>query len=151
MSDTSYQYFVEFETDKSCPHDFGGDPSILLFFQSWAFSVQFGGQHDLAKIASHFKLSLKINLAPLLKFADRNVENDFDARELTHSWQSPDELMHCVSQIINALENPDPNLSKLITEEYELLLPRLQDLHKMCIWAIQEKSLIRMSFGTLNP
>ena len=55
LSDIAYEYFVEFETEKSCPHHFEGDPSILLFFQSWAFSVQFGGQHDLAKIAFHLK------------------------------------------------------------------------------------------------
>ena len=60
LSDIAYEYFVEFETEKSCPHHFEGDPSILLFFQSWAFSVQFGGQHDLAKIAFHLKQSLKI-------------------------------------------------------------------------------------------
>ena len=150
LSDISYEYFVEFETEKSCPHHFEGDPSILLFFQSWAFSVQFGGQHDLAKIASHLKQSLKINLSPLLKFADRNVENTFDARELQQYGQSPDELMQYTTQMIDALEHPDGNLSSLLTEEYELLLPRLQDLHKMCTWAVQEKCLIRMSFDTVN-
>ena len=150
LSDISYQYFVEFKTKKSCPHHFGGDPLILLFFQSWAFSVQFGGQHDLAKIASHLKQSLKINLSPLLKFADRNVENAFDSRELEQSWQSADELMKCTTQIIDALEHPIGDLSSLLTEEYEFLLPRLQDLHKMCTWAVQEKCLIRMSFETVN-
>ena len=42
LSDIAYEYFVEFETEKSCPHHFEGDPSILLFFQSWGdFSVYF--------------------------------------------------------------------------------------------------------------
>ena len=149
-SDTFYQYFIEFDTEKPCPHNFEGDPSIILFFQSWAFSVQFGGQHTLAKIASHLKQSLHINLSPILKFADRNVENAFDARELEQSWQSPDELLNCVAQIINALENPDPNLSIFLIAEYELLLPRLQDLHQMCSWAIKENCLVRMSFDIVN-
>ena len=150
MPVSAYHYFVEFDTEKTCPYDFREDPSILLFFQSWAFSMQFGGQHDLAKIASYLKLSLQINLSPLLKFADRNVENAFDARELEQSWQPPNELILCLDQIINAFQNPDPNLSKLLIKDYESLLPRLQDLKKMCTWAIQQECLIRMSFDTVN-
>ncbi len=136
---------------------FTGDPSIVLFFQSWAFSLRFGGDHELAQAAAHLSRRLQIELRPLLRYADRDIETPGDQTELTHSWQPATELASCARAVAEVWEDPGDELASLIAG-YEHLAPRLRELATMCDWGAARGSQVRMSFdlrerdpGTTTP
>ena len=139
------RFFVEFDVDEACPLDFLDDPSIVLFFQSWAFSARMGGQHELALAANHLQRRLKIDLKPLYRYADRDVETPQDAQELEQSWQAPSDLADCVRAVAAAWEAPDATLAPLVSG-YKHLAPRLRELAAMCDWAAARDTRVRMSF-----
>ena len=139
------RFFVEFDLSDPCPLGFLGDPAIVLFFQSWAFSLRFGADHELARAAAHLDRQLKINLKPLLKYADRDVETAADAQEMERSWQPAVELAVCAREIAQAWETPDATLAPLIAG-YEHLAPRLRELAAMCDWGAARDTRVRMSF-----
>ena len=88
-SEMPQRFFVEFDPapDEACPVVFADDPVIILFFQSWAYSLEFGGTHELAQAAQYLKTKRKIDLRPLFKYADRDIETPNDQREMDRSWQ----------------------------------------------------------------
>jgi hypothetical protein len=139
------RFFVEFDLSDACPLDFLNDPAIVLFFQSWAFSLRFGADHELAQAAAHLDRQLKIDLKPLLKYADRDLETAADAQELERSWQPAVALAGCVRAVAAAWERPDATLAPLIAG-YRHLAPRLRELAAMCDWAAARDARVRMSF-----
>ena len=139
------RFFVEFDTTEECPLGFLDDPSIVLFFQSWAFSARMGGQHELAHAANHLQRKLKIDFKPLYRYADRDVETPEDARELERSWQPPADLASCARAIAAAWETPDETLAPFVAG-YEHLAPRLRELAAMCDWGAARDARVRMSF-----
>ena len=139
------RFFVEFEADEVCPFAFGDDPTIVLFFASWAFSAQYGGQHELSRAAEVLRTTLGIDLKPLLRYADRNVESRADQLELERSWQPPAELAGAARAIADAWEQPDAALAPLVAG-YEHLAPRLRELAAMCDWGSARGARVRMSF-----
>jgi hypothetical protein len=139
------RFIVEFDTDEACPYAFTDDPIIVLFFASWAYSAEFGGQHELAQAAQHLRRAQKLNMRPILKYADRNVDTEADRRELERSWQPAADLAACAREIATHWEHPDPTLAPLI-EGYEHLAPRLHELAAMCDWAAARGAQVRMSF-----
>jgi hypothetical protein len=145
--DTSWpeRFFVEFDMSEGCPLNFLDDPSIVLFFQSWAFSLRFGGEHELAQAAAHLDRQLKINLKPLLKYADRDVATAADQQEMQRSWQPAVELAACARLVAQQWESPDAILAPLISG-YAHLASRLRELAAMCDWAAARDTQVRMSF-----
>ena len=139
------RFFVEFDLSEECPLGFLDDPAIVLFFQSWAFSLRFGGDHELAQAAAHLDRQLKIDLKPLLKYADRDVETTADEQEMRRSWQPAVELAACARLVAQEWESPDATLAPLIAG-YEQLAPRLRELAAMCDWAAARDTQVRMSF-----
>jgi len=139
------RFFVEFDTAEACPLGFLDDPSIVLFFQSWAFSARMGGQHELAHAANHLTRKLKLDLKPLYRYADRDVETSEDAQELERSWQAASELAVCARAIAQAWEAPDDILAPFVAG-YEPLAPRLRELAAMCDWGSARDARVRMSF-----
>jgi len=139
------RFFVEFDLSDECPLVFLDDPVIVLFFQSWAFSLRFGADHELAQAAAHLDRQLKIDLKPLLKYADRDVETTADEQELRRSWQPAVDLAGCARQVAEAWETPDATLAPLIAG-YEHLAHRLRELVAMCDWGVTRDTRVRMSF-----
>jgi hypothetical protein len=139
------RFFVEFELDAACPLTFLDNPSIVLFFQSWAFSARMGGQHELAHAANHLQRQLKIDLQPMYRYADRDVETPQDAQELEQSWQAPSGLAASARAIADAWETPDATLAPLVAG-YEHLAARLRELAAMCDWGAARDARVRMSF-----
>lgn len=139
------RFFVEFDLGEECPLGFLDDPAIVLFFQSWAFSLRFGGGHELAQAALHLDRHLKINLKPLLKYADRDIETVADQQEMQRSWQPAVDLAACARLVAQQWESPDSTLAPLIAG-YEHLAPRLRELAAMCDWAAASDTQVRMSF-----
>lgn len=143
-SGVNQRFFVEFDTTEACPLDFLDDPTIILFFASWAFSAEFGGNHELAQAAQLLRRQ-QIDLRPLLRYADRNVETESDRLELERSWQPAADLAECARVVAEAWEQPSASLAPL-TAGYEHLAPRLRELAAMCDWAAGKDARVRMSF-----
>lgn len=139
------RFFVEFETNELCPFSFQDDPTVVLFFASWAFSAQYGGQHELATAAGLLGTTHGLELKPLHRYADRNVESRTDQLELERSWQPAVELAACARAVADAWERPDDTLAPLIAG-YEHLAPRLRELAAMCDWGAARAARVRMSF-----
>ncbi|MXZ63240.1 MAG: hypothetical protein F4Y98_06505 [Chloroflexi bacterium] len=141
--------YVEFEGDEACPVAFGGDSTIVLFFASWAYSVRFGGQHELAQAAMRMQRRFKVELRPLLRYADRDVEDAADQRELDRAWQDPAPLAECCRAVTAAIAGGDEELDGLL-EGYDELASRLTELAEMCDWAAGAEARVRLSFD-LRP
>lgn len=153
-SDAPQRFFVEFDPPPAdgepCPVAFTDDPVIILFFQSWAYSLDFGGTHELAQAAQHLKRARQIDLRPLLKYADRDVETPNDQRELDRSWQPAADLATCARAVAQEWNAPDETLAPLIAG-YAHLAPRLLELAAMCDWAAGRDARVRMSFLLETP
>ena len=141
--------YVEFEGDEACPVAFGGDSTIVLFFASWAYSVRFGGQHELAQAAMRMQRRFKVELRPLLRYADRDVEDAADQRELDRAWQDPAPRAECGRAVTAAIAGGDEELDGLL-EGYDELASRLTELAEMCDWAAGAEARVRLSFD-LRP
>src|SRR5688572_22927011 len=125
------RFFVEVDSAEPCPLDFEGDPDIVLFFASWAYTVQFGGMHELAQAALHLQRKHKVNLRPLLRYADRQIDDEADERELERCWQPAADVAVCCRAIVTALESGDEKLDGLV-EGFTTLAPRLGELASIC-------------------
>ncbi len=141
---------VEFDADEACPLAFEGDSSVVLYFASWAFSLRFGAQHELALAARRIETAHKVALRPLLRYADRRVEDEADRRELQRMWQDPAALAACCRAVAAATRAGDRQLDELI-EGYEDLAPRLDELAAMCDWAAGQGAHVRLSFDLGSP
>ncbi len=143
-SEVGQRFFVEFDTTEACPLEFLDDPTIVLFFASWAFSAEFGGNHELAQAAQTLRHQ-QIDLRPLLRYADRNAENDSDRFELERAWQPAADLAECANTVAQAWEHPSTSLEPLVAG-YEHLTPRLRELAAMCEWGASKDAQVRISF-----
>lgn len=146
------RFFVEIDAPERCPLDFLDDPTVVLFFASWAFSVQFGGMHELAQAALHLRRRYKIDLKPLTRYADRHIEDSSDRREFDRAWQEPEPLAACSRAVASAVEaaldggdGHDTQLREWMTG-YEELPPRLRELAAMCDWAASRQARVRLTF-----
>ncbi len=132
--------------DEACPHTFGGDPIVVLFFISWAYSIRLGGMHELAQAAMHMQRKHKVNLRPLLTYADREVEDEDDRHALDHAWQDAAPLAAACRAVAAALAADDPALRALVEGHDPPLGARLLDLATMCDWAAERGAQVRLSF-----
>ena len=78
-----------------------------MYFLSWAYSARFGASHEFSQAALILRGEFKIDLAPLLTFADRNVEDPEDQDILDRSWQDAGPLAQCCEQVTRALGSDD--------------------------------------------
>jgi hypothetical protein len=139
-------FFVEFDAEEVCPIQFAGDPVILLFFISWAYSLRFGGMHELAQATMHMQRYHKVDLRPLLTFADHEVEDEDDRFALEHAWQDAAPLAVASRAVADALGSDDEDLHSF-TKEYEPgLQDRLRELAAMCDWGAERNARVRLSF-----
>ena len=138
---------LHFETDAAepCPLAFGGPSDVLVYFLSLAFSTRYGAQHDLSKLALLLRGERKIDLGPLLTFADRDVEVDADARELERVWQDAAPLAATLARVNEALDAGDPRIDEL-TAGSPGLRERLCDLQRMAEWAAARGARVRLSY-----
>ena len=125
---------------------FGGNAALLLFFMSWAYSLRFGGMHELAQAMLHMQRYHKVDPRPLLTFADHVVEDEDDQYALDHAWQDSAPLAACCRSIADALESEDEDLQSFTAEYLPALAERLRELAAMCDWGAERDSRVRLSF-----
>jgi hypothetical protein len=67
--------------------DFLGDTSDIVYFISMAHTERYGADHPLAKAAAVLKRRLRVDMAPLLRFADARTDNAAEEEMLERLWQ----------------------------------------------------------------
>ena len=138
--------YFEADAPEPCPIAFGGASDVLVYFLSLAFSTRYGSIHPLSQLALLLRGSeYKIDLKPLLTFADRDVEVEADARELDRVWQDAAPLAACIGAATDALASGDPRITELTTDAPDLHA-RLLDLGRMAAWAAERGARVRLSF-----
>lgn len=138
-------FYFETDAPEPCPIAFGGDAAVLVHFQSLAFSTRYGSQHPLSVLALYLRGEYKVNLDPLTTFADRDVEEEADQRELDRVWQDAAPLAASIRATLAALAADDPRIPPLI-EGVPDLVARLEDLLAMTEWAAAKSARVRMTF-----
>jgi len=136
-----------FETDHPtpCVDSFGGPTDVLVYFLSLAFSTRYGAQHEFSRLAMLLRGEHKVDLRPLLTFADRDVEVEADAAELERVWQDAAPLAATLERVTAILAAPDERIASLIADTPDLL-PRLRDLQAMAVCAAEHGARVRLSY-----
>jgi len=135
---------VETTAVDDCPIDFMGDSADLVYFFSFAHSERYGADHPLARAASIMKRQFRLNLSPLLTFADSRTENEEEERLLESLWQEAAPLAATARQVAAAIDER-PQLSE-ITTEFPELPERLRELADMADWAAESEAQIRLTY-----
>jgi len=135
---------VECDTPETCPINFLGDTSELVYFMSFAHAERYGSAHELAKAAASLKRQLHINMAPLLNFGDARAENAEAERALATLWQEPMPLAECCREVAEAIST-DATLQHL-TADYPDLLACLRQLADMAQWAAERSAKVRLTY-----
>ena len=136
---------LDFDPEQSHAPLFQTDTSELVFFLSWAFSQRYGANHEMSLAALILRGEYKIDLVPLLTFADREVEEPGDADVLERSWQDATPLAQCCEHVAAALRGNDQRLSDL-TEEYPNLAGNIEELGHIAAWAAEHGARIRITY-----
>jgi len=136
---------VDFDTPEPCPCAFDGDTSDVVYFLSFAFSARYGSTHELSRASLLLRGEFKIDLRPLLTFADRQPEDAADQRELERVWQEAAPLAECCRQVVDALDGGNAQLREL-TAGFPALRDRLDELSRMAEWAAERRSKVRLTF-----
>ena len=137
-----------FETDPADPSplEFDGSSDVLVYFLSLAFSTRYGSLHPLSQLALLLRRELKIDLAPLTTFADRDIEEDADQVEFDRVWQDAAPLAATLAAVTTALASSDERIAELIADAPDLRA-RLADLQRMAERAAQRGDRVRLSFA----
>ena len=137
--------YFEVDGDEPCPVEFGGPSGVLVYFLSLVFATRYGSQHDLSRLALLLRGERKIDMAPLSKFADRNVEEDADAKDLERAWQDAAPLAKTLHGVNDALDSGDERIEAMIRESPDLRA-RLGDLQRMAEWAAERQVRVRLTY-----
>lgn len=124
---------------------FASDTGDLVFFLSWAFSTRYGASHELSIAATLLRAEFKIDMQPLLTFADRNVEDPADDEALERAWQDAAPLAECCERVHDALSSDEKRLASL-RGDYPALRNNIRELGEIAAWAGERGSLIRVTY-----
>ena len=136
---------IDFDPPEPCPHAFASDTSDVVYFLSFAFSARYGSTHELSRASLLLRGEFKIDLRPLLTFADRQAEDAADKRELERVWQEAAPLAECCRQVVAALDSGNAQLREL-TAGFPALRDRLDELARMAEWAAERGAKVRLTF-----
>jgi hypothetical protein len=136
---------LDFEPPWPDAPDFTSNSSDLVYFLSWAFSARYGANHELSLASLILRGEFKIDLLPLLTFADRKVEEPADEEALERAWQDAAPLAECCAQVAAALASGEQRLAAL-REEYPRLQRNIEDLGMIASCAADYGSKIRVTY-----
>ena len=125
--------------------DFTSGTSDLVYFLSWAFSARYGASHELSAASLILRGEFKIDIRPLLTFADRDIEEPADAEVLERSWQDAAPLAECCERIVEALLSDNKRLGEL-QEDYPRLRGSIDELGRIARWAAERGARIRVTY-----
>lgn len=133
------------ETDPpGSPVHFSGPTADLVYFLSFAYATRFGADHELAEAARRLQRQHKLELRPLITFADSEPTAAADREELARAWQDAARLADVAEKAATAFAT-DEKLQELIAA-YPDLAPRLAELAQIARWAAEQGGKVRLSF-----
>ena len=137
--------YVEFDPPGEPPVTFGGDTAPLVYFLSFAFAARYGAQHELTKAALLLRGGEhKIDLKPLLTFADRSAEDEADQRELQRVWQDAGPLAECCRRVVEAIDADAAIREQL--DDFPGLRDRIEELGHIALWAAEQGRRVRLTY-----
>ena len=136
---------LDFEPPQPDPPGFMSDTGDLVFFLSWAFSTRYGANHEMSVAALVLRSEFKIDLLPLLTFADRNVEDPADEEALERAWQDAAPLAECCERVYEALGSDEKRLVSL-RDDYPALRDLIRELGQIAAWATGRGARIRVTY-----
>jgi hypothetical protein len=135
---------VETTAEEPCPIDFLGETSDIVYFISMAHTERYGADHPLAKAAAVLKRRLRVNMAPLLRFADARTDNAAEEEMLESLWQDAGPLAQAARSVAEAIEGT-AELREL-TSSFPELPERLRELSDLAAWAGEHGAKIRLTY-----
>lgn len=136
---------VETTAAVPCPYDFLGDTADLVYFMSFAHAERYGAEHALARAARILTRRLRIDLSPLLRFADARPEDPAEALLLETIWQDPEPVAQAALAAAQAIDGDDD--LRTLTSAFPELPQRLQELAAIASWAAQQSARIRLTYA----
>ena len=136
---------LDFDPPQPDAPAFESDTSDLVFFLSWAFSARYGANHEMSIAALVLRSEFKIDLVPLLTFADRNVEDPADEEALELAWQDAAPLAECCESVQTALGSDEKRLTTL-REEYPTLRQNIRELGQIATSIAERGGRIRVTY-----
>jgi hypothetical protein len=136
---------IDYDPSLDGGRQFASDSSDLVYFLSWAFSQRYGANHELSIAALILRGEYKIDLSPLLTFADRVVEDPADAEALERAWQDPGPLAETCRAVVAALAGGERGLADL-QEDYPSLRSNIEELAEIAAWAAERGARVRVTY-----
>ena len=134
---------IDYDPPEAGAPQLEGDSSDLVYFLSFAFSQRYGASHEMSVAALVLRGEFKINTAPLLTFADREIEEPSDADTLERAWQDGLGLSECCRAVATAL-NSDERRMVALRGDYPRLPELVWQLGECAAWAATGLSLIHI-------
>jgi hypothetical protein len=137
---------VELDPPLETPVSFSSDTAPLVYFLSFAFAARYGSQHELTKAALLLRGGAhKLDLKPLLTFADRDAEEPVDQRDLERAWQDAVPLAECCRAVVAAID-ADAAVRDLLVD-FPTLRDLLDELSRIAAYAAAEDRRIRLTYS----
>jgi hypothetical protein len=136
---------VELDPPGEAPVAFAGDTAPLVYFLSFAYAARYGSQHELTKAALLLRGGEhKLDLKPLLTFADRDAEEPLDKRELERVWQDAAPLAECCRTVVAAIDADASIREQLV--DFPTLRHLLDELGRVAVAAANEGRRMRLTY-----
>jgi hypothetical protein len=136
---------VELDPRGQAPLAFAGDTAPLVYFLSFAYAARFGAQHELTEAARRLRgRPHQVDLAPLLRFADRDAEDEADEQELARLWQDAAPLAVCCRRVVEAID-ADDTLRELLAS-VPTLRDRIEELGRIAADAAARGARVRLTY-----
>ena len=139
------RFFFETDPPEAIAVEFSGSSDVLVYFLSLAFSTRYGSLHPLSQLALLLRAEHKIDMKPLTTFADRDVEEPADERELRRAWQDAAPLAQTLREVNDALASSDERITELTADTPDLAA-RLVELQRIAEQAESVGARVRMTF-----
>ncbi len=125
--------------------EFTGETSDLVFFMSWGYSSRYGATHELSVLAQVLRRDFKLDLVPLLTFADRDTEDPADEEALELAWQDAAPLAECCEAAAATLGSGAERLTA-IQDTYPNLRSHIAELGRIARWAAERGARLRITY-----
>jgi hypothetical protein len=124
---------------------FGGETAPLVYFLSFAFAARYGAQHELSIVTGLLRDKHKIDLKPLLTFADHAAQDEANRQELERVWQDAGPLAESCRRVVDAIEADGAIREQL--GDFPTLRDRVEELGRMASWAAEEGRRVRLTYS----
>lgn len=132
-------------TAEGAPPAFRCSTADLVYFLSFAVAERYGSTHDLSVAARELRRQHGRDiLRPLLTFAEDNVADFEDRRDMEQAWQEPAHVATAARAARDGIM-ASAALQKL-TGEFPQLLPGLDELGRIAAWSAERGGHVRLLF-----